>query len=322
MLFVDDFSVFRILDRLLTVHAAHRPGKFACKAVQHGFVDQNIVGSHAGLARVQQLAPCDPPRSQREIRRLVHDAGAFSAQLQRDGGEMLGGSLHHHTSNGGTSGEEDMVKFEREQFLVDGRSALENRDKTGGKGAAQHVLQHNGCFCGIAGGLDHSAVSGGECRGQRGESELYGIIPGREDQHHAERLRTDGAHAGELRQRAAHRLWPHPVFQVSPQLPDFLINHTKLRGVCFKGGFSQIFLQGGEQSGFIFLHCVGKAFQGGKPETGGKRHPGFKKAPLAAEGFFAVFHLFFLLFRRAFSAPSVFIVGERGTLCKKIFYER
>lgn len=54
----------------------------------HTALDEEIVGLHAGLSRVEHLAEGDPPGCQRDGWPSHPRSPAFSAQLQRHGGQM------------------------------------------------------------------------------------------------------------------------------------------------------------------------------------------------------------------------------------------
>ena len=228
MLFVDDFSVFRVLHRLLAVHSPYCRGIFACKAVQHGFVDQDIVRRHTGLPRIEKLAPGNTLCRQCDVRRFVNDAGTFSAEFKRYRRQVLGRGLHDHTADGRASGKEDMIEFQSKQSLIFLRSALKYRHQAGRKGVVQHFLENGGGFCRIARGLHDGAVSRGQRGGQRSQRQLYRIIPRRHNENHTERLRPDSAAAGELGQGPAHSPGAHPAFQVCAELADLLIHNAKL----------------------------------------------------------------------------------------------
>ena len=62
------------------------------------------------MPAVEEFAEDNPFGGQFQIGCFFHDAGAFSAQLQGDGGQVGSGLLHYLFADGLASGKKDVVK--------------------------------------------------------------------------------------------------------------------------------------------------------------------------------------------------------------------
>ncbi len=69
---------------VLAVVAVEAFVKLRYQIIRNAFVHKEIVGRHAGLSRIDALAPGDALRRALHVGVLMHDAGAFAAQLQHD----------------------------------------------------------------------------------------------------------------------------------------------------------------------------------------------------------------------------------------------
>ena len=184
------------------------------KGLLDGLVDEEIVRLHAGLAGVQYLAKGDAAGGELDIRRRIDDDRAFAAQLQRHGSEVFGGGLHHHLADGDGAGEEDVIELLFQQGAVLGAAAFDHGDVFRRERLPQHFGDGGGGGGRVGRGLDHGAVARGNGPHQRRKTELDGIVPRREDERHAIRLRGDEAAGVELRQRRGHAALLHPAAQV------------------------------------------------------------------------------------------------------------
>ena len=157
------------------------------------FLNQQIVRLHAGLTGIQDLAERDAPRGQLHIGGFIHDGRAFAAKFERDGREVLGRSLHHDLADGDAAGEENGVKALRQQRAVFRTSAFDSGDIARVKVLGNQLRNGRagrGC---IGRRLYDGAVATGDRAHQRRQAELNGIIPRRDDQRNAIRLRRDEA---------------------------------------------------------------------------------------------------------------------------------
>ena len=183
------------------------------KGLLDGLVDEQVVRLHAGLSGVQYLAKGDAAGGELDIRRCIDDDRAFAAQFQGHGRQVSGGGLHHHFANGDGTGEEDIIEFLLQQSAVLGATALDHGDIPRIERLAQHPGDDRRSGGRVGRGLDHRAVAGGNGPHQGREAQLDGIIPRREDERHAVRLRGDEAAGVELRQRRGHAALLHPAAQ-------------------------------------------------------------------------------------------------------------
>ena len=126
MLFVDDLSIIPVLQWFFSILACD----LSAKLCDQGFFDLRItvdvVRSHAGLATVQKLAEYDTFCRKAEIGCFVHDAGAFSTQLQSDWCEVFGSLSHDLFSHRLASREEDVIKVQTEKMCVFRTSACDS----------------------------------------------------------------------------------------------------------------------------------------------------------------------------------------------------
>lgn len=85
-----------------------------------GLVDaveqDDIVGGDADLAGVKVLAVDEAARGDVQVRRLVDDGGALSAELERDGAELLGGGAHDDAADRAVARVKDVVPLLLEQL--------------------------------------------------------------------------------------------------------------------------------------------------------------------------------------------------------------
>jgi hypothetical protein len=80
---------------------------------------ENIVGRDASLPGVGQLAVGNTPGGRTERRAAFDDGGRFSAEFERDGGEILACRAHDRPSDGRAAGEQKMVERQAREFDAD-----------------------------------------------------------------------------------------------------------------------------------------------------------------------------------------------------------
>ena len=111
MLLIDDVAIVLIFQGILPELGANLPDQFFDQPVFHPDIAEDIVGSHAGLSAVQELAEDDTPGCRRDVRSAVYDAGALSAKLQGHRRQVCGGLLHDEAAHRLTAGEKDVVEM-------------------------------------------------------------------------------------------------------------------------------------------------------------------------------------------------------------------
>ena len=198
---VDDAAIVGVLQRLRPVLAANFRLQGRHQPVMDSAVAQDIVGGHAGLAAVEKLAEHDAPGRQRDVGGLVHDAGAFAAQLQHGGGQCFSGVAQHLPAHRGAAREKHKVKFLFQKCGVFLPPAGDHRHKFRGKALLHQRRQHRRGGGGVGAGLDDGGVT--RCDGvrQRVQCQQQGIVPGAHNQRHTVRPRLLVAAGGKLRQR-------------------------------------------------------------------------------------------------------------------------
>ena len=208
------------------------------------FLDQQIVRLHAGLPGVQDLAERDAPRGKRHIGGFIHDDGAFAAKLQRDGREIFGRSLHHDLADGDAAGEENGVEALRQQRAVFRASALDSGDIAWVKRLGDELRDGRAGRGGISRRLYDGAVAAGDRAHQRRQAELDGVVPRRDDQRDAIRLRRDKAFGRELRQRRRDGALTHPALQVLHMEAHLLEHHARFAHINLHRGLAEVLIHG------------------------------------------------------------------------------
>jgi len=208
------------------------------------FLDQQIVRLHAGLPGVQDLAERDAPRGELHIGGFVHDDGALAAELQRDGREIFGRSLHHDLADGDAAGEENGVEALRQQRAVFRASALDSGDIAWVKRLGDELRDGRAGRGGISRRLYDGTVAAGDRAHQRRQAELNGIIPRRDDQRNAIRLRRDKAFRVELRQRRRDGALTHPALQMLQMEAHLLEHHARFAHINLHRGLAEVLIHG------------------------------------------------------------------------------
>ena len=208
-------------------------------------VRQHIVGGHAGLAAVEELAEDQPLGGQVQPGGGVHHAGALAPQLQGHRGQMGGGGRHDLPADLGAPGEEDIVEFLGQQRPAHLRAALRHADQLRREAAGQQLPQHRRRGGGVLRGLQDAAVARRQRPDEGLQREEKGVVPGGEDQHHAPGLGQREAFPGKLGQGREAALGPHPPGQMAANVAQLGQRHAHLAQIALGGGLVQV----GRQSG-------------------------------------------------------------------------
>lgn len=81
-------------------------------------MNEEVVGRHAGLPRVDAFSPGNTLCGSFDVRIRGDNARAFTSQLECDIGEVLCGGMHDLFANSWTSGEEDFVEMNIQDPVV------------------------------------------------------------------------------------------------------------------------------------------------------------------------------------------------------------
>ena len=141
-------------------------------------VQQQVVGSYAGLPRVQGLSPGDTPRSHLQVGLGIYYAGALASEFEHDRGQMLRGGLHGHLAEFRAAGQKNQVETAGEKFFIHLPVAFDDGDIFRSETFLNHTAQHGGHRRSRRGGLEHGRASCGDGSGKRAQQQLDGIIPG------------------------------------------------------------------------------------------------------------------------------------------------
>ena len=208
------------------------------------------------MPRVEQLAPHQPPGGERDIRRLIHNDGAFSAQLQAHRRQMRGCLFHHQPPHMRAAGEENKVKRLLQQAGVFRASALHHRHILRRKELLRHPAKQRRGGRRVFRRLDHSAVSRRNGTDQRRHRQLKGIVPRRHNQRHAIGLAVDAAPARKLSHCRARPPGPHPPGQMVHGVLELLAHHAHLGQIALKGALPQVPGKRVQHSAFVGVDPV------------------------------------------------------------------
>lgn len=86
MLAVYDAPVIAVKQRIGSVHFCGVSSQQGDEFVMYVALHEHVVGCDARLPAIEELPECDASCGEREIGVRSDDAGAFSSQLERDGG--------------------------------------------------------------------------------------------------------------------------------------------------------------------------------------------------------------------------------------------
>ena len=141
-----------------------------------------------------------------EIRR--DDCRRLAAQLQRHRRQVLRGGLHDGLSRSRRPGENQMVEGQRGEFP--GRDTRQKGYEVFGDDPGYQALQEAAESLGVGSHLDHAPVPRRKGGCQRADGELQGIVPRRDDAHHAFRLGDDAVSRSHEPERHMPVLRPRP----------------------------------------------------------------------------------------------------------------
>src|SRR3989338_5356829 len=83
---------------------------FLDEFVNDSLADEDVIAGDAGLAGVDDLGPDDASSGDGKVGVIEDDAGALAAELEGDGGEMLGGSSHDDLADEAAARVGDLVE--------------------------------------------------------------------------------------------------------------------------------------------------------------------------------------------------------------------
>ena len=118
VLLVDHVRVVGAGQHVLAVVLVNPPLQFFHELVGHILVHKRVVGPHAGLARVQALAPGDALGGATDVGIGGDEHGALAAELQGDACQVLGRGRHDFLADARAAGEHDLVEFHLQQPVV------------------------------------------------------------------------------------------------------------------------------------------------------------------------------------------------------------
>ena len=188
----------------------------------NGCVDEHVVRRQAGLTRIEELPPCDPLRRGTHVRRRVHDCRRLASQLQGHRRQVLGGGRHHLATDRCTAGEEDVIEGKLEQGLRRLGTAFDQRHLPLIERLAHQRCQEMGRGRRLLGRLEHHAVAGRNRSHEWVDDECHGIVPWRQDEHHAARLDVQPAGGADEEELRAPAPSPHPAREAADGVVDLL----------------------------------------------------------------------------------------------------
>ena len=211
----------------------------------HVAVYEKVVGGDAGLAGVQELAPCDFACRNVEVGRAVYDAGAFAAEFERDGGQMRRRLLHDRAAERGAAREENVVEAVFEQFGGFVVAAVEDRDVFRREDLLDEFPYQAAGVCRGRGGFQRHAVARSQGPDQRVERELERVVPRCHDEHDTFRFADDAARRGKEKERGTHPPAPRTAVHVAELVADFGQHDARFGEVGLFGRFVQVGVQCG-----------------------------------------------------------------------------
>ena len=211
---VDDPAVVRADSGVVAVEGGHRRPQVREELELDRLVHQHVVGCHAGLAGVAEPAPGDPPGGDLERCVAVDQARRLAAELEDDGGEVLGGLLEHDLADAAAAREEDEVESLVQERLGLLGPPLDHRDGLRVE-VARHQVRHEGGGVGRdLRRLQDRRIAAGQRAHQGRQEQVDGIVPGADDEDHAEGVVGGPGPPGLGQERRVLPLRPHPPFEV------------------------------------------------------------------------------------------------------------
>ena len=111
MLFVNDLSIIRITERLFSILLLDLFPDFFYQFIFNRAMAVDVIRCHAGLSAVQVFPEYDTFCRKPDIRSLIHDTRALSAQFQSDRSQVFCRISHDFFADSLASGEEDIIKM-------------------------------------------------------------------------------------------------------------------------------------------------------------------------------------------------------------------
>ena len=239
----DEFRVFRIGDRMLADLRRKCLLEFLQERLRdllgHGY----LVDVDADLSGVAELEEGDLAGCVFEVGILAHHApiAGLAAQLQRHGGEVLGGFGHHVLAHGGRAGVEDLVEALREAHVRHVVAAVDEGDVLGRENFREEALEHFGAGRRLAAGFDHHSVAAAHRRRHHADGQQYREVERADHQRHAVGHLIDfGDGAGEAHQSAEMAFRPCPAAQPAQHLVDFHDDGTHVAEVSLHAAASEV----------------------------------------------------------------------------------
>ena len=241
-----------------------------------------MVGRDAGLSGVEAFAPGDALG--RRIERGVggDDGRTFAPQFQADGGQMRRGRRRDDAAHAGAARVKNKVETLPQQgrgrifgMAVDAVGAAFDQGHVGG---VEHGFDQDAQRLrrGRSGGrgLEHGAVSGGHGRRQRQQGQLDRIVPGREDQGHAQGLGMNAAGGGPQSRHAPGATRLRPAADLARHVAHFIEHLAGFGQVGFARAFAQVPAQGVVKVRLVFPDGVVESQQFAGPKGRVQRGPG------------------------------------------------
>ena len=110
MLFVDNFSIIRVAERLFAVLFLNLFLYFFYQFIFNRTVAVDVIRCHAGLSAVQIFSEDNSFCRKPDICSLIHDTRTLSAQLKRNRRQVFCGISHYFFADSLAAGEKDIVK--------------------------------------------------------------------------------------------------------------------------------------------------------------------------------------------------------------------
>ncbi len=250
---VDDPPEVGVVAGVVAVELVQRRHHLLHQGVAHRCLGQDVVGGDAGLAGVEALAPHDAPGGHVQVGVGGHDGRALPAQLQGDRGEVACRSSHHHSAHVGAAGEQDVVEALLEQGRGLGHATFDHHH-----GLVVHVVrdqagQHRRAGWGQLARLGHDGVAGPQGGGHRCQQQLDRVVPGRDDQRHAQRLGDDPGLARQRGQRERGPAGLAPRAQVLEGVLDVEPGGTQVGAVGLHGRTPEVVVEGPHEVVFVAI---------------------------------------------------------------------
>jgi hypothetical protein len=195
--------------------------------------DERVVRRYARLAGVEELAHRDLWRDRIELAVGIDDHRRFSAKLERDRGQVLGGGLRHEAADGGRTGEEQMIERQFDERLADCRIAGEHRELVLREELAHDADHELGRPGREFGRLDHHAIACRERAERRQHRQLVRIVPRRDHADDAERLRQQPVVTRSILEVGRDPLRSHPAADVPQRMLDRFVDGKEVGDQCF-----------------------------------------------------------------------------------------